>query len=455
MSSNITSNTRHHSVHHNKNHNHTQSKLSRSRSRSRSRDRSTTKTIQSKSTLNGSNGSHQSSRNDESDNLSDVSGILEDSIDDMSITEADTLESRFIIQNKVYGGTYGEVWRAQDKISSKCVALKFIKISHHTSRSGFPNTALREIQILNTLSHHSNIITLHGVVCSNNNINKIAMVLQFAEHDLKTLLDLGIDYSQSEVKCLLSQLLNGLSYLHSHFIMHRDLKPNNLLLKSDGTLKICDFGQSRNFSDPLTGCMYTPQCTTLYYRAPEMLLDIREYNGSVDNWAVACIAMELFLKKPIFKVDAMKFKNQQPLDGEAALLNAMIHVLGSPNDEHSDNEWCKFQNIFKKCQISKQGKIVKHLYTKKKQNQNKLHILLRNTNLTMTGYEFILSLFKYDPVKRMTSLEGLNHKWFKQDPLPIHKDILPTMPPTNTETRHNVMKRNKEKRSNALGFMQF
>ena len=399
--------------------------------------------------------------------MSDVSGVLERSPSPKhnnkserkthDILPEDTLEDRFNLENKVYAGTYGEVWRATDRITQKQIALKFIKISHKTSRSGFPNTALREIQILNKLKHHSNIITMHGVITSSKHLRKIAMVLEFAEHDLKTLLDLGIDYSQSEVKCLIKQLLNGLSHMHSLFIMHRDLKPNNILLQSNGTIKICDFGQSRKFCEPLSGSLYTPQCTTLYYRAPEMLLDLREYNGNVDAWALGCIVVELFLKKPMFKLDF--HKNMQHMDGEAALLNKMISVLGSPNNENGGNEWKEFQALFRKSQISKLGKNVRGLYAKKGRNRGyhhgNLNVLLRNTNLTSNGYKFMLLLLKYDPLQRMTCAQGLNHEWFKEDPLPIHKDILPTHPPTNTETRDNVMRKNKEKRSRAVGFMQF
>lgn len=378
--------------------------------------------------------------NEDEDNLSDVSGILERSSSSETLSNhsndiniSDKLETRFKVNNKVYGGTYGEVWRATDILTKENVALKFIKISHKTSSSGFPNTSLREIKILQKLKNHENIINLFGVVCSNKNIKKIAMVLEFAEHDLKTLLDLGIDYTQSEVKCLLKQLLNGLSYLHSKYIIHRDIKPNNLLLKSDGTLKICDFGQSRFENKGHNN--YTPQCTTLYYRAPEMLLDLKKYNVSIDNWAVGCIVCELFLKKPLFKMANSKNSNGY-LNGETNLLNRMIELLGSPIDS-----WKDFQSIFKKSQIHIKGKNVKKY--NKKNNKNNLYMLLRNINLTRNGYDFIKSFLCFDPNLRMKSKNGINHEWFKEAPLPIDQDILPTHPSTNTDTRHNVMLKRK------------
>lgn len=93
-------------------------------------------------------------------------------------------------------------------------------------------------------------------------------------------------FTPSEVKCLMHQLLKGLEYLHRNFIIHRDLKLSNLLLASDGTLKIADFGLARKFSYPPGGrpAPLTPCVVTLWYRAPEVLYGEMKYTTAIDMW---------------------------------------------------------------------------------------------------------------------------------------------------------------------------
>jgi len=94
--------------------------------------------------------------------------------------------------------------------------------------------------------------------------------------------------------------LRGLKYIHSAKILHRDLKPRNLLVNSNCDLKICDFGLARAVVPDLkakTGVM-TDYVATRWYRAPELLLSWKEYSNSVDVWSVGCIFAELLRRKP-------------------------------------------------------------------------------------------------------------------------------------------------------------
>lgn len=145
-------------------------------------------------------------------------------------------------------GTYGTVYCARDKVSKEVVALKKVKI--HDENEGFPITALREIKILEKLKTHLNVVKLKEVVVGYKK-DSIFLVFEHSIIDIGCLVDQmranRDEMSIGEIKCLLLQLLNGVSYMHKKFIIHRDLKLSNLLIAKDGILKIADFGLSRVF----------------------------------------------------------------------------------------------------------------------------------------------------------------------------------------------------------------
>ena len=163
--------------------------------------------------------------------------------------------------NKIDEGTYGVVYRARDKKTGEIVALKKVKMEKE--REGFPLTSLREINILLSF-HHPSIVDVKEVVIGSN-LDSIFMVMEYMEHDLKALMEtMKQPFSQSEVKCLMLQLLEGVKYLHDNWVLHRDLKTSNLLLNNLGELKICDFGLARQYGSPLKP--YTHLVVTLWYR---------------------------------------------------------------------------------------------------------------------------------------------------------------------------------------------
>jgi cyclin-dependent kinase 10 len=142
-------------------------------------------------------------------------------------------------------------------------------------KDGLPVSSLREINILlNT--RHKNIVELKEVVVGKR-LDSLFLVMEYCDQDLASLLDnMTNHFTEAQVKCIMLQLLNGLDYLHSHFIIHRDLKVSNLLMNDNGGLKIADFGLARKFSIP-NGPM-TPRVVTLWYRGPELLLGKLKFN---------------------------------------------------------------------------------------------------------------------------------------------------------------------------------
>lgn len=188
--------------------------------------------------------------------------------------------------NRIDEGTYGVVYRARDKKTGEVVALKRVKMEKE--REGFPLTSLREINILLSI-HHSSIVDVKEVVVGSN-LDSIFMVMEYMDHDLKGLMtSMKQPFSQSEAKCLMRQLLEGMNYLHENWILHRqgliricfivhsffcecdflwqffrDLKTSNLLMNNSGDMKICDFGLARQYGSPLRP--YTQLVVTLWYR---------------------------------------------------------------------------------------------------------------------------------------------------------------------------------------------
>lgn len=128
----------------------------------------------------------------------------------------------------------------------------------------------------------------------------IFLVMDFVEHDLKTLQeDMQEPFLPSEIKTLLLQLVSATDYLHSNWILHRDLKTSNLLMNNRGQMKVADFGMARYYGAPPP--KMTQLVVTLWYRAPELLLGVETYGPEVDVWSIGCIFGELLTKEPLLQ----------------------------------------------------------------------------------------------------------------------------------------------------------
>jgi len=139
--------------------------------------------------------------------------------------------------------------------------------------------------------------------------------------DLDTLVrDPKCDLTESDIKYIMYQLLDGLCCLHKNWILHRDIKPGNILFSEDGSLKIADFGSSRYYGSP--DREMTAHITTRFYRPPEMLYGSKYYTGGVDIWSAGCVFAEMVLRKPVF-----------PGETELSQLTKIFALRGSPNEK--------------------------------------------------------------------------------------------------------------------------
>ncbi|XP_034512216.1 cyclin-dependent kinase 7 isoform X6 [Ailuropoda melanoleuca] len=215
-------------------------------------------------------------------------------------------------------GQFATVYKARDKNTNQIVAIKKIKLGHRSeAKDGINRTALREIKLLQELSH-PNII---GLLDAFGHKSNISLVFDFMETDLEVIIkDNSLVLTPSHIKAYMLMTLQGLEYLHQHWILHRDLKPNNLLLDENGVLKLADFGLAKSFGSPNRA--YTHQVVTRWYRAPELLFGARMYGVGVDMWAVGCILAELLLRVPFL-----------PGDSDLDQLTRIFETLGTPTEE--------------------------------------------------------------------------------------------------------------------------
>uniref|UniRef100_A0A2K5EJT7 Cyclin-dependent kinase 2 n=1 Tax=Aotus nancymaae TaxID=37293 RepID=A0A2K5EJT7_AOTNA len=210
---------------------------------------------------------------------------------------------------KIGDGTYGVVYKARNKLTGEVVALKKIRL----------DTETEGISLLKELNH-PNIVKLLDVIHTENKLD-----LKFLDASALT----GISY--------LFQLLQGLAFCHSHRVLHRDLKPQNLLINTEGSIKLADFGLARAFGVPVR--TYTHEVVTLWYRAPEILLGCKYYSTAVDIWRLGCIFAETVTRRlvwpgvmPDCKPSVPKWAQQDfskvvpPLDEDGrSLLSQMLH----------------------------------------------------------------------------------------------------------------------------------
>lgn len=200
---------------------------------------------------------------------------------------------KYTKEKKVGEGTYAVVYVGRQRSTDRRVAIKMIKVGE-MSANGLDMSAIREIMFLQEM-RHPNVIELIDVFSSETNLN---IVLEYLPCDLEMLIkDNSVMFTPADIKSWLLMTLRGVHHCHRNFILHRDLKPNNLLLSPSGHLKIADFGLARA-CPATTRLKLTPTVVTRWYRAPELLYGARYYTGAVDIWAVAVIFAELMLRTP-------------------------------------------------------------------------------------------------------------------------------------------------------------
>ncbi|KAI5935709.1 Mitogen-activated protein kinase 9 [Manis javanica] len=205
--------------------------------------------------------------------------------------EARTLTTQL---KPIGSGAQGIVCAAFDTVLGINVAVK--KLSRPFQNQTHAKRAYRELVLLKCVNH-KNIISLLNVFTPQKTLEEfqdVYLVMELMDANLCQVIHMELDHER--MSYLLYQMLCGIKHLHSAGIIHRDLKPSNIVVKSDCTLKILDFGLART---ACTNFMMTPYVVTRYYRAPEVILGMG-YKENVDIWSVGCIMAEMVLHKVLF-----------------------------------------------------------------------------------------------------------------------------------------------------------
>jgi CTD kinase subunit alpha len=218
-------------------------------------------------------------------------------------------------------------------------------------------------------------------------------VFEYLSHDLTGLLN-HPTYSlePGHKKHLAQQLFEGLDYLHTRGVLHRDIKAANILVSSEGVLKLADFGLARFYAKHHQ-LDYTNRVITIWYRSPELLLGETQYGPAVDIWSAACVMVEIFTKRAIFPGDGSEI-NQ---------LDKIHAVLGTPNRK----DW---PNLVEMPWFP----LLRPAYRKPNVFEEKYKELL-----TPAAFDLLASMFQYDPDKRPTAAQVLQHPYFTaEEPAP-------------------------------------
>ncbi|GLI70334.1 hypothetical protein VaNZ11_015290 [Volvox africanus] len=289
---------------------------------------------------------------------------------------------KYIKMGQLGSGSYGVVHKAVNRETNELLAIKKVA---HSPEYGLSDSTIREISTLRELTHE-NIVRLKDIIATVNG-QHVHLVLEFLDCDLRQYLDTYPQASEiGRIKSIVLQILRGIRHAHMNSIMHRDLKPQNVLIGvAKNQVKITDFGLARCFL-PNTDRAYTERVVTLYYRAPELLLGAPTYTSAVDLWSVGCIMAEMINFEPIFKADT-----------EIGLLFRIFEKLGTPNKE----VWKELPGLahFSDQFPSFPAKPIQELVPR-----------LAND---AAGLDLLSRLLTYDPSFRITARQALEHPWFQ------------------------------------------
>ena len=301
------------------------------------------------------------------------------------------VETGFRPKKLIGNGSYGVVCSAEYFNPSGIATVAIKKVPKVFASTLMTKRVLREIVLLSHLRGHPNIVSLYDldlVYSPNGQVNGLYIYEELMDSDLDQIIKSGQQLTDAHCQNFVYQILCGLKYIHSAGVLHRDLKPNNILVNADCHLKISDFGLSRGYSDDWTenNHFLTEFVAARWYRAPELMLNYHGYTKAIDIWSVGCIFAELLGRVPLFQGN--DYVNQ---------LNRILQVLGTPSEQTLNQ--IRSRNV---------RAYIQQLGTTRGLPFNTLF-----PSATDSAINLLTQMLRYSPETRITVQQALNHSYLQ------------------------------------------
>ena len=283
--------------------------------------------------------------------------------------------NKYVKVSKIGGGSFGAVYLVKEKETNKVYAMKKFYLDN-LSNGG----AKKQYEILSKFNHENIHKVIDMFVAPNKNQY---LITPYYQNNLYNYTSKKLP--EKVIKQIIYQIVCGVNYLHSLKYIHRDIKPDNILISSEGKIILTDFDlcrqESKGKDDPMTRT-----AVTLYYRAPELFFGDSYYGNKIDIWSIGCVFAELIIGKPIFKAN-----------NELGTLSNIIEIIGCPSEEN----WPGVSQLPN--------------YLPFTGGEFKLGKMLEEGGLSKEGIDIVTKMLMLDPKKRPSCEEILKDEYFKKE----------------------------------------
>ena len=320
--------------------------------------------------------------------------------------EVSALDPRYKLEKIIGSGSYGVVLRARDTADNDAlVAIKRVN-AEIFEETILAKRILREIKLLGHF-HDDNIVGLRNILTPRSeNFESFYIVMDIMETDLKQVLRSGQKLTDAHIQFFIYQALRSLRVIHEAGVIHRDITPANILVNTNCDLKICDFGLAKEEGDQ--GEDMTDYVTMRWYRAPELVMEHRNYNSQIDIWGIGCILGELLGSRPLCQ--GKDRVNQ---------LDKIIDLVGKPTEED----------------IAALGSAAAQKYLRRKQQRPPIDFKEKYPHASAEALDLLSKMLTFHPDKRITVSQAMKHPYLAQ--LFDEDDEKIKVPPfTFDETKH-------------------
>jgi mitogen-activated protein kinase 1/3 len=299
--------------------------------------------------------------------------------------EVSALDPRYVLEKIIGSGSYGVVIRARDTADDNAlVAIKRVN-AEIFEETILAKRILREIKLLGHF-HDDNIVGLRNILTPRSvDFDSFYIVMDIMETDLKQVLRSGQKLTDAHIQFFVYQALRALRVIHEAGVIHRDITPANILVNTNCDLKICDFGLAKEEGDQ--GEDMTDYVTMRWYRAPELVMEHRNYTNQIDVWGIGCILAELLGSRPICQ--GKDRVNQ---------LDKIIDVTGKPSEE----------------EISSLGSAAAQKYLRRKSPRAPMDVKEKYPNASPEALDLLQRMITFHPDKRITVIEAMKHPYLAQ-----------------------------------------